>query len=231
MKKNGVRLCLLVAVSFAMVLLISEGSIYAQQQYSLSQYFPLTKGATWTYLRIKTSAPNDIEVNCIAPITDSKFGLISRKFLFDSGEKDPSYSYEDMKWTTTGLKIYRSGDRNLVSVSGGYTLYNPPLKRFPASMSVGQILTQKGTATEYDLNGNQVGSYPYYWKITLKSVETVQTYIGTIANCLKFNIDNGEEKWSIWLASNIGMVKSAEVGQDGRLLSFTKEGKTYYPTP
>lgn len=235
MKKDGMRACLRIVVSIAIVLFIFEGLANAQQRYSLSKYFPLSEGATWTYLRIKTTPPNDIEVNCIAKINDPSFGWIYRRFLFDSGEQVPSYSYNDMNWSKSGLEVYRSGNNNLSAVSGGYTIYDPPLVRFPASMTIGETFTQTGIATEYDLNGIQQSQYSFSWTITLVGVENLQVYIGTVTNCLKFDVTlsagSENEQWTLWLASGIGEVKSVEPGQVGQLLSFTKGGMTYYPIP
>jgi hypothetical protein len=215
-----------------MALLIFEGLAHAQK-YALKNYFPLAGGATWTYRTIKTDPPNDIEVNCIKSINDQSLGKIYRKFLFDSGEQEEFYGYEDLKWSKSGLEVYRRGYRNL-SGAGGYTLFDPPVIRFPASMLIGQTFTQNGTSTDFDLDGNQIGkSYSFSWEITLQGVETVQVGIGTLADCLRFEIASEGEQYTLWLARGIGVVKSqeAEGGDASGILSFTKGSRTYHPTP
>lgn len=213
MKKGGVRMCLRVVVSVAMVVIFFEGLAHAQQRYSLSSYFPLSEGATWTYLLIKPSPDlNDVEVYSIARINDPTFGFIYRRFLFDSGEQALQYGYEDMKWTQNGLEVYRRGERNLIG-GGEFITYDPPLLRFPASMSIGETFT----------DGN------YGWSITLEAAETVTVGIGTFTNCLKFEISYDSEIWNIWLARGIGVVKNEQGSEVGGLVSFTKGGTTYYP--
>ena len=213
MKKGGVKVCMRVVVSVAMVLIIFEGLAHAQQRYSLSSYFPLTEGATWTYLLIKPSPDlNDVEVYSIARINDPNFGFIYRRFLFDSGEQALLYTYDDMKWSQKGLEVYRKVERNLIP-GGDSTIYDPPLVRFPASMSIGETFT--------DTN--------YEWSITLEAAETVTVGIGTFTNCLKFEISYDGETWNIWLARGIGVVKNEQGLEVGGLVSFTKGGTTYYP--
>ena len=246
MSREKVRLGLRLIVSLAMVLFIFSGLAHAQQRYSLKKYFPLTEGATWTYMTVKTPDPNDIEVYSMAKISDQNQnkGTIFRRFLVDSGE--PPYSYEDMNWTKNGLEVYKTGEKDLLGVGGGHTLYDPPLMRFPASMTIGQAFEQTGIASEY-VNGNEnpIGSYNFTWKITLAGIENqnLETYIGTFSGCLRFEVEfktqdgNGatieEEKWSFWLARGFGVVRSAEVPgpEHTEILSFTKGTKTYYPIP
>lgn len=243
MKREEVRLCLRVVVSLAMVLLIFNGLAHAQQRYSLSPYYPLTEGATWTYVTVKTPGPNDIEVYSMAKISDSIKGNIYRRFLFDSGEQP--YSYEDMNWTRNGLEVYKTGEKDLLAVGESYTIYDPPLLRFPASMSIGSAnkFEQTGTATEY-VNGVLGSTYNYTWTITLEGIEDIETYIGTFAGCLRFSVEfkttdsnTGsiieDEKWKFWLSRGYGVVKSEEVPgpEHTEILSYTKGNTTYYPIP
>jgi hypothetical protein len=244
MKREKVRLCLRVVVSLAMVLLIFNGLAHAQQRYSLSPYYPLTEGATWTYVTVKTPNPNDIEVYSMAKISDSIKGNFYRRFLFDSGEQP--YSYQDMNWTRNGLEVYKAGEKDLLAGGGSdsYTIYDPPLLRFPASMSIGSAYTfvQTGTATEY-VNGTPGSTYNYSWKITLEGIDDIETYIGTFAGCLKFAVEfkttdsNGgtieDEKWTFWLARGYGQVRSEEIPgpEHTEILSYTKGNTTYYPIP
>jgi hypothetical protein len=65
----------------------------------------------------------------------------------------------------------------------------------------------------------------------LNSVETIQTYIGTIANCLKININNGEEKGTIWIASKMGIIKGAEVGSSSQTFKLYKRQQDLLSNP
>ena len=199
-------------------------------KYRLEKYYPLAEGITWNYLQSYQDGHKDYEIFCIGGTEIINDETTNKQWEFDSGELayTSDIFYTCLAWTEEGLKVYK-----WVCSDGSYTLYNPPSIRLPKWMQVGETFSHTTTTTEYDTGGNPVESSTLNMEITLEGIEDVEVYAGIFKGCLKLSIveadEGGPDQTIIWLAPGIGEVKSTTDDENRELISYTGQGKTFFP--
>ena len=127
------------------------------------------------------------------------------------------------------MKLYKTVDSEEYS-----EVYNPPAIGLPFKMRIGDTFETSSTVTEYDPDGNIIGTNDIYTHMTLLAEEDITVKAGSFTKCLKLlKKENDEGKWSmafVWLAHGIGEVKRDILGSEVReLISLTMPGKTFVP--
>lgn len=205
-----------------------------ETQIVLQEYYPLEEGITWNYLQTYADGHKNFEAFCLGGTEEVNGGIANKMWEFDSGELVYyDYHYKCIAWTTEGLKQYKD-----VTSDGSYTIYDPPSIQLPRLIRIGETFEHTCTVTEFDDDGNVVGSWPYSIELMLEGREDVKVPAGRFAACLKFSGTIAEggripEDLTVWLAPGIGDVKRILAGgfmdENRELVSFTGRGITYYP--
>jgi len=232
-----VRLSVLAFVLFVtgLIVVIPSAQISAgkggRKEYLLKQYYPLSEGKTWNYLQTYADGHKNYEVYCIGGTEKIDGKAADKLWDFDSGnfeEGEPDYRYDCMAWTKDGLQEYME-----VCSDGSHATYDPPMIRLPHMIRVGTTFKHTSTRTEYDADGNKVGSWPCSIEITLEGEEDIEVLAGSF-RCLRFSWvdkegDEEGDKETHWLSPRIGEVKEIGPEADRELISFTEHNTTYHP--
>ena len=229
MKKRELGFYAGLIISIVAMLLVFQGS--AEAAYDGMKYYPLKDGVTWNYLQTYSGGGANYEIYCLGG-TETINGVACKKYWqFDSGElNDKGVTYECVAWNADYLKLYkgwRSSDSH-------YFICNPALKIAPRYMSIGQTHTHSTSCTEYDSDGNPLGTGPISRTIKLEGIENKQIITGTYTGCLKFSETmcegaDCEPTSTTWLAPGIGRIKSSNSEEDNELISYTNGFVTYIP--
>jgi ubiquitin len=175
---------------------------------AMSEYFPLHKGDTWTYME------EDDELTVQTMVGTQKINGVTVAKIID---EDGDYN---LFATAGGFGLYEQYDANDIPGCGWQKqIYNPPIKFSDSAVSVGSTYASTTTLTQTDCKGNSATvSLSYESKI--EDFEDVTVPAGTFNNCLKITATitiNGTTQTNeqqIWLAKGLGQVKSISIDKD-----------------
>lgn len=179
--------------------------------YDLEEYYPLNKGDTWTYSKVKDGVKdNDVSSEVLDKEVIKGINTVKRTF--------PGYDFEWVAIDSEGIKKYKESSSSWEGVERERHIYNPPLVISP-NIEIGESKEYELSSTVEIVEDGQVqqtrvikGSV----MVSLDSVEDVQVPAGEFTDCLKFvsiytyeDSDGtyGQEECARWLAPGLGEVK------------------------
>jgi hypothetical protein len=182
--------------------------------FTMSEYFPLGQGDTWTY----REEDEELTVKTISG-TEKINGVDAAKMIDEDGD------YQ--LWTNSnGLVWYKEYDADDIPGCGWEQLiFNPPINASGPVVFVGSTYASNTTLTETDCTGSSATSSLSY-EFSIEGIENVTVPAGTFINCLKIKGNltvNGSTQTSemtIWLAKGLGEVKSINISkQNGSIVN------------
>jgi len=175
-----------------------------ETSFTVSDYFPLLQGSTWTY-QTSGGAPMTLTVDG----TETICGIDSIRL--DSSEGSHTYWISD----ETGISMTR-----YVFPDGSYNEWCTPLKMSPAQSYLGAQSLEPMTGVIGSPYG-PFGTLTGWTQFVVKSVEDVTVPAGTFSNCYRTTFTltytesssggNGIRIEETWFAKDVGMVKRINV--------------------
>ena len=142
--------------------------------YTISEYFPLGQGDTWTYYH-----DSDYYRTFTVSGTEAVDGVIAAKKVKDDG------SYELWTSDSNGLTLY--GAYEVEDCGWGVISVSPVGSFTPGTMSIGETHSGTGTLTYTKCtDAPMIGTISSV--VTLEGTENVTVPAGTFNDCLKFSI-------------------------------------------
>jgi hypothetical protein len=176
--------------------------------FTISEYFPLEQGNTWTYIE----EDNQLTVQRVSG-TQKINGVNAIKVIDEDGDY---FLYGN----TNGFLWYEQYDADDIPGCGWEKqILDPPVKFCDSVVSVGSTYASTTTLKKTDCKGNSASIYLSYG-FTIEGIEDVTVPAGTFNDCLKITgiiTVNGSTQTNeqyIWLAKGLGQVKSISVDKD-----------------
>ena len=175
--------------------------------FSISEYFPLGQGDTWTY----REEDDDLTVKTVAG-TEEINGVDAAKIIDEDGDY--------YLWTNSnGLVWYKEYDADDIPGCGWQQIiFNPPVIASGDVVSIGSAYASTSTLSETDCTGGSATvSVSYLFNI--EGIENVTVPAGTFNNCLRIkgilavNGSTETNEMTIWLAKGVGEVKSINISR------------------
>ena len=176
-----------------------------ETEFTISEYFPLGQGDTWTY----REEDNDLTVKTISG-TERINGVDAAKIIDEDGDY--------YLWTNSnGLVWYKEYDADDIPGCGWEQIvFNPPIIASSAVVSVGSAYASAATLSASDCTGGSANvSISYVFSI--EGIENVTVPAGIFNNCLRIkgiltvNGSTETNEMTIWLAKGVGEVKSISI--------------------
>jgi hypothetical protein len=175
--------------------------------FTISEYFPLEQGNTWTY----REEDDDLTVKTISGT--EKINAVDAAKMID---EDGDYSL----WTNTnGLVWYKEYDADDIPGCGWkQQLFNPPIHASDPVVSVGSTYASYTVLTKIDCTGSSATASVSY-EFSIEGIENVTVPAGTFNNCLRIkgilSMNGGAQtsELTIWLAKGVGEVKEISVSK------------------
>jgi hypothetical protein len=177
--------------------------------FTMSQYFPLSDGDTWTYKDTYTDG-SEYATNTVTGTVS--IGGVATKETTETysnatgfgNDTDKNYNY--ITSNGSGVTIYQSR-----YVSGNYwenSAYTPPLNIFPASMTIGQKNVISSIEAFTSSDGTK-STNTTSWEVTLLGVEDITVPAGKFTDCLKLSLKTSGKVGTntLWLAYGVGPIK------------------------
>lgn len=184
-------------------------------EFTISEYFPLGQGDTWTY----REEDNDVTVKTISG-TEKINGVDAPKMIDEDGDY--------YLWTNSnGLVWYKEYDADDIPGCGwGQLIFNPPIYASGPVVSVGSVSASATvlTATECT-GGSATASISYEFRI--EGIEDVTVPAGTFTHCLRIKgtlaLNGGTQttELTIWLAKGVGEVKEISIDRQNGVIMNT----------
>ena len=184
-----------------------NGSGDGDTTYTISEYFPLGQGNTWTYVE----EDEELTVRTVSG-TEQINGVNAVKIIDEDGDYN--------LWTTgNGLTYYKGYEADGGPGCGwSQFVFNPPVNASDPVVSVGSTSASTTTLFYTDCSGSSDSS-PVSYEITIEGVEDVTVPAGTFNDCLKIKFvltmnggaDINED--TSWVANGLGTVKSISISK------------------
>ena len=184
-------------------------------EFTISEYFPLGQGDTWTYLQ----EDDDLTVKTIAGTENIK-GVNAAKIIDEDGDY---YLWSN----SNGLVWYKEYDADDIPGCGWEQLiFNPPIYASGPVVSVGSVSASVTALTETDCTGGlATASISYEFRI--EGIEDVTVPAGTFTHCLRIKgtlaLNGGTQatELTIWLAKGVGEVKEISIDKQNGVIVNT----------
>jgi len=178
-----------------------------ETEFTISEYFPLGQGDTWTY----REQDNELTVKTISG-TEKINGVDAAKMIDEDGD------YQ--LWTNSnGLKWYKEFDADDIAGCGWeQQLFNPPITASDPFVSIGATYASNTVLTIVDCTGSS-GTASVSYGFSIEGIENITVPAGTFNNCLRIkgiltvNGNTQTNEMTIWLAKGLGVVKSINVSK------------------
>lgn len=180
---------------------------------NLKEYYPIQLGNRWIYqTSISEEGATRASQETISVSGKEKISEVETIRMISSESDNIS---ECIAFDEEGVKKFKEYNED------NFRVFNPPVIIFPSSLKVGESREYPANSMTVRHKSNDVSSvvssglYTGTVKITLGLPESVVVPAGTFDNCLKFFLvynykgtkRYGENKYSIWLAPGVGVVK------------------------
>lgn len=201
-----------------------KGDFMGTLPFRTADYFPLNLGDTWTMREVERNITDEGEEIDIEIDTNTVFGTEKVKSVIAMKRGDENAWY-DLMTNTDGVKLYKSYelDDDDGMLNEIIETYNPPLVFLPAGLSVGTRGTFKSTVTHKESRGFKATGKVTV-EMVVEGIEDVTVPAGTFRDCLRIKMwryliakkVGHEESYEgrLWLARNIGLVKSESTSID-----------------
>jgi hypothetical protein len=175
--------------------------------FTISEYFPLGQGDTWTY----REEDQELTVKTISG-TEKINGVDAAKMIDEDGDY--------YLWTNSnGLVWHKEYDADDIPGCGWEQLiFNPPIVASGAIVSVGSTYASNTTLIQTDCT-NSSATVSVSYEFSIEGLENVIVPAGTFNNCIRIkgilSVNGGTEtnEITIWLAKGLGEVKSISISK------------------
>ena len=176
--------------------------------FTMSEYFPLGQGNTWTYRE------EDAQLTVKTVSGTQKINGVDAVKMID---EDGDYQL----WTNSnGIVWYKEYDADDIPVCGWEQhLFSPPIHAFDPIVSVGSKYASNTSLTTTDCTGKSATASVTY-EFTIEGIEDVTVPAGTFNDCLMIkailSLNGGTQtnEMTIWLAKGVGQVKSIDIEKE-----------------
>lgn len=215
--------------------------------YDLQEYYPLNENNNWTYLSMITGeGKSDFSKRTIQVTSKEMVGDAETAKLIYSDDENECLAVD-----SEGAKRYKFFSED------SYEIFKPSLMLYPNNLQVGEskeysfssehIRHKINTPEDIENKDEREGTM----NVTLEAIEDIKVPAGQFSECLRFSSvfkwkgketeDFAEERYTTWLAKNVGTVKEvcdvAEYDQDSageekftesfELISATVNGNSF----
>lgn len=176
-------------------------------EFTMSEYFPLGQGDTWTY----REEDAELTVKTISG-TENINGVNAAKMIDEDGDYH--------LWTNSnGIVWYKEYDADdIPGCSWEQLIFNPPIIASGPVVSVGSTSASNTTLTKTDCTGSSSTASVSY-EFSIEGIENVTVPAGTFNNCLRIkgiltvNGSTETSEMTIWLAKGLGEVKLINISK------------------
>ncbi|MDQ7787727.1 MAG: hypothetical protein RDU01_08960 [Thermodesulfovibrionales bacterium] len=173
--------------------------------FTMSEYFPLGQGDTWTY----REDDDDLTVKTISG-TEKINSIDAAKIIDEDGDY--------YLWTNNdGLAWHKEYDADDVPGCGWEQFnFNPPIIASGAIVSIGSTYASTSTVSKTDCTGGSA-TLTVSYVFSIEGIDSVTVPAGTFNNCLRLkgiltvNGSTETNEMTIWLAKGVGKVKSISI--------------------